>query len=262
MPRRRPRGGVVRAMAWERRRGRQRVEADDALHEAGDAGVDQRLVGVATLVRPLGSSKRRSEVEIAPCTRPARPVTGDRQAVGRQRPGAQSVGPQRGPHRGHLGGGGAKRRRTGGRSGTGDRRAVPGVETAARSARGRPGPAARAPPRRARPCCGDAPAPRGAGRGRRGCARVARSRPATAPARPRARATARARPGSTAQMRTMPSYRRHAPPPQAPRRSLDRSYSGMLPCLRRGPSSRLVCSVCSAVIILGRVSCGMITSSM
>ena len=39
-------------------------------------------------------------------------------------------------------------------------------------------------------------------------------------------------------------------------------YSGMLPCLRFGPGSRLVWSVSSAVMIFGRVSCGTITSSM
>jgi hypothetical protein len=39
------------------------------------------------------------------------------------------------------------------------------------------------------------------------------------------------------------------------------TYSGMLPCLRRGPGWRLVSSVRSAVITFGRVSCGMITSS-
>ena len=39
-------------------------------------------------------------------------------------------------------------------------------------------------------------------------------------------------------------------------------YSGMLPCLRLGPGSRLVCSVRSAVISRGRVSWGTITSSM
>ncbi len=38
--------------------------------------------------------------------------------------------------------------------------------------------------------------------------------------------------------------------------------SGMLPCLRRGPGWRLFSSVSSAVITLGRVSCGTITSSM
>jgi hypothetical protein len=41
-----------------------------------------------------------------------------------------------------------------------------------------------------------------------------------------------------------------------------RCYSGMLPCLRFGPATRLFCSVSSAVISFGRVSCGMITSSM
>jgi hypothetical protein len=41
-----------------------------------------------------------------------------------------------------------------------------------------------------------------------------------------------------------------------------RFTSGMLPCLRFGPGSRLVCSVSSAVISFGRVSCGTITSSM
>ena len=43
-------------------------------------------------------------------------------------------------------------------------------------------------------------------------------------------------------------------------RSLD--YSGMLPCLRFGPGSRLVSSVSSAVMTFGRVSWGTITSSM
>ena len=40
-------------------------------------------------------------------------------------------------------------------------------------------------------------------------------------------------------------------------------YSGMLPCLRFGPGWRLVCGgvSCSAVMILGRVWWGMITSS-
>ena len=41
-----------------------------------------------------------------------------------------------------------------------------------------------------------------------------------------------------------------------------RPYSGMLPCLRLGWATRLVSSVSSAVITLGRVSCGTITSSM
>ena len=40
------------------------------------------------------------------------------------------------------------------------------------------------------------------------------------------------------------------------------AQSGMLPCLRCGPGSRLVCSVSSAAMSFGRVSCGMITSSM
>ena len=39
-------------------------------------------------------------------------------------------------------------------------------------------------------------------------------------------------------------------------------YSGMFPCLRLGPGSRLPCSVRSATISLGRVSCGTMTSSM
>ena len=38
--------------------------------------------------------------------------------------------------------------------------------------------------------------------------------------------------------------------------------SGMFPCLRFGPATRLVPSVSSAVISFGRVSCGTITSSM
>jgi hypothetical protein len=38
-------------------------------------------------------------------------------------------------------------------------------------------------------------------------------------------------------------------------------YSGMLPCLRCGPGSRLVCSASSAVMTFGRVSWGTITSS-
>ena len=40
------------------------------------------------------------------------------------------------------------------------------------------------------------------------------------------------------------------------------TYSGMLPCLRLGVSTRLVWSVSSARISFGRVSCGTITSSM
>ncbi len=40
------------------------------------------------------------------------------------------------------------------------------------------------------------------------------------------------------------------------------AQSGMLPCLRLGPGSRLLWSVCSAVISFGRVSWGTITSSM
>ena len=40
------------------------------------------------------------------------------------------------------------------------------------------------------------------------------------------------------------------------------SQSGMLPCLRFGPCTRLVRSVSSAAISFGRVSCGTITSSM
>ena len=39
-------------------------------------------------------------------------------------------------------------------------------------------------------------------------------------------------------------------------------HSGMLPCLRFGCSTRLVCRVRSARISFGRVSCGSITSSM
>jgi len=39
-------------------------------------------------------------------------------------------------------------------------------------------------------------------------------------------------------------------------------YSGMLPCLRCGWATRLVCRVRSARISFGRVSCGSITSSM
>ena len=42
----------------------------------------------------------------------------------------------------------------------------------------------------------------------------------------------------------------------------DAPYSGMFPCLRFGPASRLLCSVRSAMISFGRVSCGTITSSM
>jgi hypothetical protein len=38
--------------------------------------------------------------------------------------------------------------------------------------------------------------------------------------------------------------------------------SGMFPCLRFGPGSRFVSSVCSAVMTFGRVSWGTITSSM
>jgi hypothetical protein len=49
-------------------------------------------------------------------------------------------------------------------------------------------------------------------------------------------------------------------PRGAPRTS-ETLYSGMFPCLRRGPGSRFVCSVSSAVITFGRVSCGTITSS-
>jgi len=40
------------------------------------------------------------------------------------------------------------------------------------------------------------------------------------------------------------------------------SYSGMFPCLRLGPGSRLSCSVRSATISRGRVSCGTMTSSI
>src|SRR4051794_4214109 len=39
-------------------------------------------------------------------------------------------------------------------------------------------------------------------------------------------------------------------------------YSGMLPCLRFGPGSRLVNRVSSAVMTFGRVSTGLMTSSM
>jgi hypothetical protein len=46
------------------------------------------------------------------------------------------------------------------------------------------------------------------------------------------------------------------------RTALRATYSGMFPCLRFGMSTRFVCSVSSARISLGRVSCGMITSSM
>ena len=42
----------------------------------------------------------------------------------------------------------------------------------------------------------------------------------------------------------------------ARRRRCEAIYSGMLPCLRFGPGSRLVSSVSSAVISFGRVSCG------
>jgi hypothetical protein len=41
-----------------------------------------------------------------------------------------------------------------------------------------------------------------------------------------------------------------------------RAYSGMFPCLRFGVSTRLVFSVSRARISFGRVSWGMITSSM
>jgi hypothetical protein len=40
-----------------------------------------------------------------------------------------------------------------------------------------------------------------------------------------------------------------------------RVYSGMFPCLRFGVSTRFVCSVSSARISFGRVSCGTTTSS-
>src|SRR5947207_7842994 len=49
--------------------------------------------------------------------------------------------------------------------------------------------------------------------------------------------------------------------PPGPHRT-ELNYSGMFPCLRFGPGSRLVSSVCSAVMTFVRVSCGTITSSM
>src|SRR3712207_8856427 len=45
-----------------------------------------------------------------------------------------------------------------------------------------------------------------------------------------------------------------------PYTTLFRSYSGMLPCLRFGPGSRLVSRVSNALITVGRVSDGTITS--
>ncbi len=66
---------------------------------------------------------------------------------------------------------------------------------------------------------------------------------ASAPSAATASSSARAASASRAERR---------PPP----------YSGMLPCLRLGVSTRLVCSVSSARISRGRVSCGTITSSM
>ncbi len=47
-----------------------------------------------------------------------------------------------------------------------------------------------------------------------------------------------------------------------PRQPRSRSYSGMLPCLRFGCGTRLLCSIRSALISFGRVSRGSITSSM
>ena len=52
------------------------------------------------------------------------------------------------------------------------------------------------------------------------------------------------------QLRDDPQHRRRA------------HQSGMLPCLRFGPGSRLVSSVSSAVMSFGRVSWGTMTSSM
>ena len=49
-------------------------------------------------------------------------------------------------------------------------------------------------------------------------------------------------------------------PPEGGNSTVD--YSGMFPCLRFGISTRLVCSLSSARISLGRVSWGTITSSM
>jgi hypothetical protein len=61
-------------------------------------------------------------------------------------------------------------------------------------------------------------------------------------------------------MRTAVKLRMAIQPPC--RRRITVAYSGMFPCFRLGVSTRLVCSVSSARISFGRVSWGMITSSM
>ena len=84
---------------------RQRVEPDDSLHEAGDAGIDRRLGGVGKSGLAVGQGEavqRRGEGAL---DRPGARGHRQRQAVGRDRAGGEAVLAQRGAHGGDLGGG-------------------------------------------------------------------------------------------------------------------------------------------------------------